>query len=259
LFEPNLNDMKNLVIPIASAAVVTIACAGSLAYAGTRGQPSPPNEVTPSSNAAPSLPRPTAADHAAHDPATHDHDMDGMDGMDMGGMDMGEGASGHQHALPPLGLREGQATAAERAAAAQLLADTKAAVAPYQDIDNAKAGGFTPNRTQVGNITVHYPHAANRRDDLQLDPAHPEGLMYRHNADGTSTLLAVVYTASAGEPAPTPAGPIFSWHTHQACDDFFVEPGECTDNFRMLHVWVADGVVDPFAGTFREAMGVAAQ
>jgi hypothetical protein len=260
--------MKKLVVPLAIAAGVTLAGAGSLAFASSRNQPAPVVDAAASLPATTLAPATTAGD--GHD---HDHDMANMDmgGIDMGGMDMGgtdtggtdaggasnHGAAGHQHTLPPLAERERQATAEERAAADRLVADTKAAVAPYQDIENARAGGFVPNRSQVDNITVHYPQPANRRDDHQLDPAHPEGLMYRHNADGTSTLLAVVYTVNAGEPAPTPAGPIFSWHTHQDCADFFIQPGECPDTFRMLHVWIADGVVDPFAGTFREAMGAA--
>jgi hypothetical protein len=236
------------VLSLLGGALAVVALTGSLAVAAAGSDPStPPSSPTPD----PVMTHTMDHDHAAMSPdghagaeAAHDH-----------AMDTGAGSAGHGHALAPLAERERAATPAEQAAADRLVAETKAAAAPYADIDDAKAGGFVPNGSQLDNISIHYPHPANRRDDRQLDPTHPEGLMYRHNPDGTSTLLAVVYTVAAGEPAPTPGGPIFSWHTHQGCADFFVDPGGCPDTFRMLHVWIADGVVDPFAASFRDALG----
>jgi hypothetical protein len=113
-----------------------------------------------------------------------------------------------------------------------------------------------PNPTQVDNCTVHWPNRHNRRDAFQLEPTLVEGLVYRCTPDGGYELLGAVYTVAAGEPAPTPGGPIFQWHTHQGCGDFYVRPGECEDTFRMLHVWTAAGydVADPWNQPFPVAL-----
>jgi len=267
-----VTHMKRLA-PLTCAAAGVVLFAGSVAYAANR-------EVTPSPTATTTIttsptdlptttPMPAPSDvgdsdsehehnEMEHDSDAHehmDHDMDDMDSMedmeDMGGM-----GGGHGHGvLAPLDERRADATPEEEAAADALWADTRAAVARYENIDNAIADGFAANPSQVGETTIHYPHRANRRDDLQLDPEHPEGLVYRHNPDGSYTLLGTVFTAKAGEPAPTPGGPMFSWHTHQDCGDFFVPAGECTDTFRMLHVWTAPEVVDPFTQPFGRATG----
>jgi len=182
----------------------------------------------------------------------------GMGGMDLGSMNMGGPGVGHAHdaALPPLAQRLADATPAQRAATADLLARTRTAIAPYESEAAARAAGFVPNDATMR--VVHYKNVANRRDDRELDPAHPEGLVYFRGPSGTLRLLGALYTVRPGEPAPTPGGDIFFWHTHQpSCGSFLVPAGKCTDTFRMLHVWTAPGAPDPWIQPVREAFGAA--
>jgi hypothetical protein len=161
---------------------------------------------------------------------------------------------GHHVALPPLELRLAAATPAQRAATADLLARTRAALAAYTSESAARGAGFVPaNATKR---VIHYRNVANRRDDHELDPVRPEGLVYLRDATGGLRLLGALYTVRPGEPAPTPGGNVFSWHTHDpVCGSFLVPGGGCTDTFRMLHVWTAPGAHDPWIQPVREAFG----
>jgi len=186
--------------------------------------------------------------------------MGGMDMGDgsMGGMDMGSmGGMGHAHdaTMPPLATRLADATAAQRDAAADLLARTKATIAAYASEPAARAAGFVP--ANLTKRVIHYANVANRRDDHELDPTRPEGLVYFRDATGGLTLLGAFFTVRPGEPAPTPGGDIFSWHTHDtSCTTFLVPPGGCAATFRMLHVWTAPGAAaDPWLQPIQLAFG----
>ena len=63
---------------------------------------------------------------------------------------------------------------------------------------------------------VHVPNKANRTDGKILDPSAPETLIYRRSADGTFTLVGVMFTAEKKAP-PTSYQPYVRWHTHEAC------------------------------------------
>jgi hypothetical protein len=183
-------------------------------------------------------------------------DTGGMDmgGTDMGGMGMGGSGHGHDAALAPLTERLADATPAQRDATADLLARTKATLTPYASEPAARAAGFVPN--DVTRRVVHYRNVANRRDDHELDPSRPEGLVYLRLATGELHLLGALFTVRPGERAPTPGGGIFSWHTHDpGCGSFLVPAGGCTDTFRMLHVWTAPAAVDPWIQPVRDAFG----
>jgi hypothetical protein len=230
-----LHGVTALLVLAAVAALVGVAaCGGAGTTAGGGG-----GGLTPTTTAA----------------GTHPHDD--MGGMDMGGMDMsGPGTASHAHdaTLAPLATRLAAATPAQRAATADLLALTRAAIAPYESEAAARAAGFVPN--DATKRVVHYKNIANRRDDGQLDPAHPEGLVYFRGPTGTLRLLGALYTVRPGEPAPTPGGDVFFWHTHQpSCGSFLVPAGTCADTFRMLHVWTAPGAPDPWIQPVREAFG----
>ncbi len=186
--------------------------------------------------------------------------MNGMNGMsEMDGMGSMDGSmSGQHHGMefPPLASRLAAATTAERAAAADLLARTRATLQAYDSEPAARAAGFEPNPN--GGRLIHYRNVANRRDDRQLEPEHLEGLVYVRTVAGTLQLLGAVYTVHAGETAPTPGGAIFQWHTHDStCPTFLVAPGACQDTFRMLHVWTTSAatVVDPWNQSARAAFG----
>lgn len=146
------------------------------------------------------------------------------------------------------------ATPAERAGATNLIDSTEAAVARYRDVNVAVADGFRPNPHQQGRL-VHYPNARNRRDDTVLDPNRLEGLVYYRDDDGTMRLVAALYTATGGENPPAPGGDITMWHSHTpGCAHPEQVPG-CEDEVRMdmLHVWLFDEALDPFADSFRAA------
>jgi hypothetical protein len=196
----------------------------------------------------------TTAGHAHGD--TGGTDMGGMDmgGRDMGGTGMNGAGHAHDATLPPLAQRLADATPDQRAATADLLARTKATLATYASEPAARAAGFVPaNDTKR---VVHYANVANRRDDHELDPSRPEGLVYFRDPTGTLRLLGAFFTVRPGEPAPTPGGDIFSWHTHDpSCGSFLVPAGTCTDTFRMLHIWVAPGAPDPWIQPVVQAFG----
>ena len=183
------------------------------------------------------------------------HHGDGGTDRSMGGM---SGMDDHQHgaSLPPLTSRLAAATETERAAATDLLTRIRATLAPFESEPAARAAGFVPNPN--GHRLIHYRNVANRRDGHELDPEHPEGLVYARTTTGALRLLGAVFTVHAGEPAPTPGGAIFRWHTHDPkCPTFLVAPGTCADTFRMLHVWTTDAIhiVDPWSQHFRDAIG----
>jgi hypothetical protein len=197
----------------------------------------------------------TAADARAPEPTSTSSTTRGhgdMGSMDMGGMDMSGAAHSEGAALPPLASRLAAATPAQRAATADVLARTRAAIAPYTSEATARAAGFVP--ADVTKRVVHYRNAANRRDDHELDPAHPEGLVYFRGPTGALGLIGALYTVRPGEPAPTPGGKIFFWHTHDpSCGSFLVPAGKCAGTFRMLHVWIGPGAPDPWIQPVREA------
>src|SRR4051812_21119101 len=133
-----------------------------------------------------------------------------MGGMDMRGMDKSGAAAGHpghDASLPPLVHRLAAATPAERSAATDLLDRTRTAIAPYASEAAARAAGFVPNAPTKR--VVHYRNVANRRDDRELDPDHPEGLVYLRDVTGALRLLGALYTVRPGEAAPAVGGDIF--------------------------------------------------
>lgn len=188
--------------------------------------------------------------------SAHRHVQNGRTADSMGGMDGMGGMQRHGHGadFPPLAMRLAAATPTERAAAADLLARTRATLQAFESEPAARAAGFVPNPGS-GRL-IHYRNFANRRDDRQLDPEHPEGLVYVQTATDTLQLLGAVFTVRAGETAPTPGGAIFQWHSHDSsCPTFLVAPGGCGDTFRMLHVWTTStaGVVDTWNQSARAA------
>lgn len=181
----------------------------------------------------------------------------------------------HHEPLPPYEERYAAATAAEQQAAADLLADVRATLAAYEDVDAATAAGYKAPRRKRG--LTHYLHPDLARNGQVLDPAHPTGLVYLSTRDDEPVLLGAFFVAPAGSPAPMPAGDLVVWHSHRTdgtCPDFFAtEEAPCLDARRMLHVWTVDEValprdrhgqreartvrvVDPFAVPFRAGVEV---
>jgi len=170
----------------------------------------------------------------------------------------GASPAGHDHVMP--GARDYEAvwdaaTSAERTGAAELVVATADATRRWQDVDAAIADGFAPNHGGVG--PVHYRNVGNRRDDRTLDPQHPESLVYLQRPDGDPILLGAVYVTLRDQERVVPGGDLTAWHVHQdpACHHPDVDPG-CDDvRGGMLHVWVYDDVIDPFADPMAASMG----
>jgi hypothetical protein len=195
-----------------------------------------------------------------------DHDPDG---------DAAVGARhshGHDHPeLPPYDERYANASEDEREAADALLADVRHTLAGYADPDAAVAAGYRPATNPRGPI-VHYANPQVVRDGHVLDPAHPNGLVYYTPPEGDPVLLGAFFVVPPGTPAPTPAGDLLVWHSHNpSCSQFFVEDGrdDCIDTRRMVHVWTAEQVeltsrrtgqpvdvriTDPFGAPFKASV-----
>ena len=144
---------------------------------------------------------------------------------------------GQDRATMPVQPDVAAATAAQRAAALDLLRRTESATDRYGDVAKAKAAGFDLEaslarlaRTKPAAYRrlmrgrpgpggrmpmLHVPNLANALDSAVLDPTRPESLMYER--DGTRwQLVGVMYSGRAAFPAapPTPGGPITRWHYH---------------------------------------------
>jgi hypothetical protein len=168
-------------------------------------------------------------------------------------------AGGHEgHRSPPARDYEAvwdEATRSERKAATTLVERTREAAVRWEDVDAALTDGYVARHGGVG--AVHYPNFANRRDDGVLDPERPESLVYLQRPNGDPILLGVVYIATPREERPTPAGEIAAWHVHgvAGCHHPDIDAG-CSDvRGGMLHVFLYDGVLDPFADPMFASMG----
>jgi hypothetical protein len=160
--------------------------------------------------------------------------------------DMAMSGTGHVHSRDVDALRAA-ATPAQRAAATALTDRVKAGIAPYADPAAATAAGYRPNPRGGPNAT-HWPSATAWRDGRVLDPSHPESLVYWTLPDGRKVLLGAMFKVAPGQEAPAPGGDLTMWHVHPAPGQMChpAEDAGCSGT-QMLHVYVFDGVVDPFA------------
>jgi len=142
-------------------------------------------------------------------------------------------------------------TAAQLDAAARLVADTKAGVVPFEDLEAAEAAGYyqvAPPR----NGLVHYMNTAYNADGLILDPERPESLIYLDLTDGTWMLVGAMYRMPApDQPGPRVGGPLTAWHAHDnlcraegrvvaVAVDGVCPKGEPGNTPEMLHVWLVE-------------------
>ena len=105
-------------------------------------------------------------------------------------------------------------TTEQRAAAARLVAQTRANIAKYQDLNVALAAGYRAS-TAPNAPTVHYVNPAYLRDGLILDPARPEYLVYANTASGPLLLGAMYMMPKVGQPGPDIGGSLTRWHVHE--------------------------------------------
>ncbi|MFC8502866.1 hypothetical protein ACFUC1_10915, partial [Pedococcus sp. NPDC057267] len=173
------------------------------------------------------------------------------------------GGSGHGHHDVPNLPDTSKATAAQTAAARDLLERTIAATAAYRDPAVATKAGFdvqaayerrVAQLTAAGHaprnglvMAIHVPNKANRTDGRILDPAKPETLVYAHTAQGKFELIGVMFTAE-GKTPPALYQPYLRWHTHTFCvgggkPRVKPEDGSCPagtterESGAMTHVW----------------------
>ena len=157
----------------------------------------------------------------------------------------GAAAAGGAHAghrrLAPYTDRLARASDRDRAAADELRDAVRTTVSAYADVQAAVAAGYRAPLSPRGPM-VHYFSPTAGRDGAVLDPDWPEGLVY-YTVDGQApVLLGAFFVAPPGVDAPTPAGDLVVWHSHNpGCAGFFATAADpCTSTRRMLHVWTVD-------------------
>ena len=178
-------------------------------------------------------------------------------------------APAHDHQVPPDTAR---ATPEQAAAAAKLLADTKAAMVRFNDLAAATADGYLPV-TPPGLPIVHYVNPAYMNDGRILDPQHPESLIYVNTRHGAVLVGAMYLMPATGMPGPDIGGPLTPWHKHTnlcfATDTGMIvaltdATGACPAGTvnrmtpEMLHVWIVDNPEGPFSENMNPAALAAA-
>ena len=200
-----------------------------------------------------------------HEEAAAGHD----DGHDHGAT--ADEAAVHEHGGGEGHEDPSTATPEQRAAADELLQDTKTGFWQWTDEQRVHDAGFR----SIGDGVTGTEHLVNWNwinDDTVLDPDHPESLVYNVDRQGNRTLAAAMYMAPAGTPddeVPDVGGPITQWHIHnnlcyspaQTVDgapqrrvvgltdrDGGCDRGEAlSPHAPMLHVWVVEHECGPFS------------
>jgi hypothetical protein len=128
-------------------------------------------------------------------------------------VDIARPDAGHAHVGAIVQQSNAVATPDQVAAAAQLYADTKAAITPYEDWHNAWAAGFRPGGP-AGQPSTHWTNQHNVDAGYVLDPSHPQGLVYANSKHGPVLLGALFQMKKIGQFGPDPGGPLTAWHQH---------------------------------------------
>lgn len=161
-----------------------------------------------------------------------------------------------------------QPTDEQLQAAAQLIAQTRAAVEKYRDQRLAVAAGYKPMEPPGVEI-LHFVNSAYLTDADVLKPEHVQSLIYYNGPRGPVLIGAMYIMPRIGSPGPEIGGPLTSWHHHDdICfdkqtnvavafvgDSFFdradksrsCPPGSSKKlTPEMLHVWLVDNPRGPF-------------
>jgi hypothetical protein len=166
----------------------------------------------------------------------------------------------HAHAGALLQASNDVATPEQAAAAAQLYAETKAAILPYEDWHRAWAAGYRPGGgANLG--STHWMNQAYVDAGYVMDPHRPQGLVYANTKHGPVLLGAMFQMKRIGQFGPDPGGPLTAWHQHEnICVTPFGFEFSLMTPFAtcplgainisaspMLHVWIVDNPGGPFA------------
>jgi hypothetical protein len=166
--------------------------------------------------------------------------------------------AGHAHGQTL--IAEAAPTDAQRTSAAQLVDDTRAGIARFNDVNVALADGYRPT-TPPRAPTVHYVNPKYAHSGV-VDPVHPQALVYANTPHGPMLLGAMFMTAKANQAPPDIGGSIVEWHTHEnlcffpfglVIDGLETPFGTCPTGSingptpAMLHVWTVPNPGGPFA------------
>jgi hypothetical protein len=166
----------------------------------------------------------------------------------------------HAHAGALLQSTNDVPTPEQVTAAAQLYAETKAAIVPYEDWHKAWSVGYRPGGgANLG--STHWMNQAYVDAGYVMDPHRPQGLVYANTKHGPVLLGAMFQMKHIGQFGPDPGGPLTAWHQHEnICVtpigfEFSLMTPFATCPFGainisaspMLHVWIVDNPGGPFA------------
>jgi len=188
-----------------------------------------------------------------HDDASHDHAHPG-DEVATGAGAVPDG--------PIISLGDARLTSTQRAAAADLISETRDAMAALPDQAAVEAAGYV----SIGDAPTgfeHFVHYGYLMDDRELDPGAIESIVFVVEPDGTKTVASAMYILTPGktmDDVPDIAGELTTFHDHQnlCWEGLRVvgttdAAGSCQrGTFRptppMLHVWMTEHPCGPFAG-----------
>lgn len=157
-------------------------------------------------------------------------------------------------------------TAAQQAAADELLRASRATMRRYDLASVAEADGYRVVHDAGGRL-LHYLHDGYARDGRDLDPQRIESLLYVVLPGGGKLLVGGMFTVPKGQRGEAVGGSLTQWHAH---DDLCLDPargiaitqqpgGGCPPGSavgttgEMMHVWALDypggpfGELDPIA------------
>jgi hypothetical protein len=154
----------------------------------------------------------------------------------------------------------GAPTAAEQAAADDLVAQVTADIQKYADLATAEAGGYRPaSAGPPRGPYTHYIDPGIVESHDVLDPAHPPVLMYANTTTGPVLVGAMFLGPAPCQPGPDIGGPLTDWHAHNdLCLSRGVivgttrATGSCTlgvhstETYFMLHVWTAPSIASQY-------------
>ncbi len=189
-----------------------------------------------------------AVGHAGATPSGDSHPHDTL----AAGMDEG---NAHHHG------EEVPVTGEQLAKAAEFVGALKLHIAQYEDVRAALADGYAQITPDLPGIAAHFIRGEYQRDGREMDPEHPEVLLYTKRLDGQWKLVGAMFMAEkmTAEP-PSYFGPLDAWHYHSnlcftagAGVRTVAGQSECRNGLFVartawqLHVWTVPGGNGVFA------------
>jgi hypothetical protein len=158
---------------------------------------------------------------------------------------------------PTIGL----ASAWQRSAAEQLLAEIRASAARWADPAAAAADGYRTGRAarRAGDVAVRWLHAERDPGRPYFDPRRPKAVIYASAPGEPLVLVGVMFALPRGVRGATPGGAITRWHSHYVCmrdgrrGTAALPGGRCApgsekrEGSEMMHVWLTDDLRSAYA------------